>query len=70
MHWFRSNKDQEPTREKNVKELCASFPSIRRPQDDDNMFELLFEIDRKYNTLRIYLPSDFPANKPGFYLAK
>lgn len=65
MHWFRSQKDHEPTRDKNVKELCASFPSIRRPQDDDNMFELLFEIDRKYNTLRIYLPSDFPANKPG-----
>jgi hypothetical protein len=66
MFWFNKGKEPENyTKEKQIRELSISFPSLRRPNQDDNLFEIIFEIDRKYNTLKIYLPSDFPANKPG-----
>lgn len=67
MFWFKGKEQENYTKEKQIRELTTAFPSIRRPNQDDNLFDVLFEIDRKYNTLRIYLPSDFPANKPGIF---
>jgi hypothetical protein len=64
MFWFKGKEPENFTKDKQIRELTTSFPSIKRPNQDDNLFEVVFEIDRKYNTLRIYLPSDFPANKP------
>jgi hypothetical protein len=64
MFWFKGKEPENFTKDKQIRELTTSFPSIKRPNQDDNLFEIIFEIDRKYNTLRIYLPSDFPANKP------
>ena len=32
MNWFRGSSKDDNTREKKVKELCAAFPSVRRPQ--------------------------------------
>lgn len=67
MFWFKGKEQEQFTKEKQIQELNGAFPSIRRPNQDNNLFEIVFEIDRKYNTLRIYLPSDFPSNKPGIY---
>jgi hypothetical protein len=65
MFWFKGTQKDESGKEKQIRDLSNAFPSVKRPNQDDNMFELVFEIDRKYNTLRIYLPSDFPTSKPG-----
>jgi hypothetical protein len=62
--WGKSKSETDVSRTRQVAELLACFPSIRRPTNDDSSFELTFEIERKMNTLRIWLPSDFPANKP------
>lgn len=64
MFWFKGKEQEQYTKEKQIQDLSGAFPSIRRPNQDNNLFEIVFEIDRKYNTLRIYLPSDFPSNKP------
>lgn len=52
-------------KDRQIRELRATFPSIRRPNNDNEVFEIIFEIDRSYNTLRVYLQPDFPASKPG-----
>jgi hypothetical protein len=64
--WGKSSSKSETDRSKarHIADLAACFPSIRRPNNDDSSFELAFEADRKLNTLRIWLPSDFPSNKP------
>ena len=54
-------------REKQIKDLRTTFRSIRRPNNDDSVFEILFEVDRMHNTLRIYLLPDFPTSKPGLF---
>lgn len=65
MFWFKGKEPEQSTKDKQIRELTSAFPSIKRPNQDDNLFEIIFEIDRKYNTLRIYLPNDFPTTKPG-----
>mmetsp|Transcript_35427 Transcript_35427/g.66106 ORF Transcript_35427/g.66106 Transcript_35427/m.66106 type:complete len:422 (+) Transcript_35427:86-1351(+) len=62
--WGKSKPSTDSSKARQVADLAACFPSIRRPNNDDNSFELAFEIDRSTNNLRIWLPSDFPANKP------
>jgi hypothetical protein len=52
-------------KERQIRDLRATFPSLRRPNNDNEVFEIIFEIDRSYNTLRVYLQPDFPASKPG-----
>ena len=52
-------------RERQIRDLRSTFPSIRRPSNDDARFELLFEVGRSYSTLRIYLLPEFPIAKPG-----
>lgn len=50
---------------KQIRDLRSSFPSLRRPHNDDSVFEMLFEVDKAYSTLRIYIHPDFPNSKPG-----
>lgn len=60
----RSSDTDSGSRARHVADLVACFPSIRRPNNDDSSFEFSFEIDRNLNTLRVWLPSDFPSTKP------
>lgn len=61
--WHTKKKGED--REKQIKELKAVFPSVRRPNNDDNVFEIKFVVDNQYSSLRIILPSDFPLTRPG-----
>ncbi len=54
MFWKKKDNDSE-IKDKMLRELRGSFPSIRRPNNDDTVFELLFEINKQYNTLRIFI---------------
>jgi hypothetical protein len=58
-------KKRDEDKDRQIRELCATFPSIRRPQNDDTLFEMLFDVNRVYSTLRIYIHADFPNSKPG-----
>ena len=54
-------------RERQIRELTIAFPSLRRPvvdQKDINVFEILFDVNRSYSTLRITLNTSFPGSKP------
>ncbi len=64
---FWATKKKEDDREKQLKHLKAAFPSMRRPNNDDRLFELRFTVDNQYNTLRITVPDDFPQSRPGIY---
>ena len=61
-------KKKSDEKDKQIKELRTTFPSIRRPNNDDTNFELLFEVGRIYSSLRIYLLPDFPIAKPGTFI--
>lgn len=60
---------KEEEREKQIKELKHSFPSIRRPNNDDALFELKFVVNTQYSSLRVIIPSDFPTTRPGKFHA-
>lgn len=57
--------DNSGDRDRQIKEFRTYYPTIRRPNNDDTVFEMLFEVDKKYSTLRIYILPDFPTSKPG-----
>ncbi len=61
---------KEEEREKQITTLKHSFPSIRRPNNDDNLFELKFVVDKQYSALRVIIPNDFPTTRPGKDLFK
>lgn len=63
---FWATKKKEDDREKQLKHLKAAFPSMRRPNNDDRLFELRFTVDNQYNTLRITVPDDFPQSRPVY----
>lgn len=65
MFW---KKPKEDDREKQIKQLKNAFPSIRRPNNDDTVFEIRFVVQNQYNSLRIFTPIDFPQTRPGFPL--
>lgn len=56
---------KEDDKEKQLKHMKAAFPSIRRPNNDDRLFELRFTVENQNNTLRISIPDDFPQSRPG-----
>ena len=65
---FKKKDSDAEIREKIIRDLRSSFPSIRRPNNDNSMFELLFEVNKQYVTLRIFILADFPTSRPGnFY---
>jgi hypothetical protein len=62
---FWSKKPKENPREKAIKELEKTFPSIKK-SDNNNQYEMLFETTSKqFHSLIIYLPDDFPQSRPG-----
>lgn len=67
--WGMSRRDSkgklDEDREKQIKALQAAFPSLRRPNNDDTLFELKFVVDGLYSSLRVYIPADFPLTRPG-----
>jgi hypothetical protein len=65
---FWGGKKKEDDKEKQLKHLKAAFPSMRRPNNDDRLFELRFTVDNQYNTLRITVHDDFPQSRPGRWL--
>lgn len=66
MFWAtKTSKKKEDDKEKQIKELKQVFPSIRRPNNDDNLFEIKFVVNNQYSSLRIFIPADFPNTRPG-----
>jgi hypothetical protein len=66
MFWSRPKKDDsKDLREKNIQELKGAFPSVKRPNNDDSLFEIITTTNGSPNTIRIYIPQDFPNTKPG-----
>jgi len=57
----------EDDREKQISNLKSTFPSLRRPLNDDSQFEMKVVVDGIYSVLRIYIPADFPQIRPGFH---
>mmetsp|Transcript_30100 Transcript_30100/g.66623 ORF Transcript_30100/g.66623 Transcript_30100/m.66623 type:complete len:367 (-) Transcript_30100:107-1207(-) len=65
MFWSSSkSKKKEDDRDKQVKDLKSVFPSIRRPNNDDSLFEIKFVVDNQYSSLRVFIPADFPSTRP------
>ena len=67
--WGNTRRDSktkfEDDREKQIRSLKSAFPSIRRPNNDDSLFEMKFVVDGIYSSLRIHIPADFPLIRPG-----
>ena len=57
----------EEEREKQIKLLKQTFPSIRRPNNNDALFEIRFHVETAYCSLKIFVPADFPNTRPGRY---
>jgi hypothetical protein len=64
---FWSKKKIDDDKDKQIKDLKQVFPSIRRPNNDDTLFEIKFVVDNQYSSLRIFIPADFPVSRPGIY---
>ena len=69
MFWGRKKDNDAAIREKMIRDLRASFPSLRRPNNDDIVFEILFELNQQYHTLRVYLAADFPTSRPSMIIS-
>lgn len=66
MFWgHKKTKGEDKDKEKQIRELKAVFPSIRRPNNDDNLFEIKFVVNTQYSSLRVFIPADFPNTRPG-----
>ena len=65
MFWSTKKSKPEDDREKLLKEFKNSFPSVRRPNNDDHLFEIPFVVGGQYSSLRIFIPTDFPQTRPG-----
>ena len=58
-------KKEESERDKQLKALRLAYPTVRRPHNDDSILEVLFLVQKEYNTLKIFLLSDFPNDAPS-----
>jgi hypothetical protein len=67
MSFFSRKKEpaQENARDKAIREFRQAFPNIRKPYNDDSAFEVLFQVDQLWYTLKIFLTGDFPVSKPS-----
>ena len=65
MFWGKKKDNDAEIKIKMIRDLRASFPSLRRPNNDDTVFEIMFELNRQYHTLRVYLSAEFPASRPS-----
>uniref|UniRef100_A0A7S3HG72 VPS37 C-terminal domain-containing protein n=1 Tax=Spumella elongata TaxID=89044 RepID=A0A7S3HG72_9STRA len=64
MFWQKKTKGEDKDKERQIRELKAVFPSIRRPNNDDNLFEIKFVVNTQYSSLRVFIPADFPNTRP------
>jgi hypothetical protein len=64
---FGWNKKKEDEKEKQLKQFKYAFPSLRRPNNDDTLYEIRFLVENQHNALRIAIPNEFPSVKPGNY---
>lgn len=62
---FWAKKKEKDDKGAQIKALKAIFPSLRRPNNDDDLFEIRFVVDNQYSSLRIFIPVDFPSTRPG-----
>eukprot|EP01031_Cornospumella_fuschlensis_P033865 gene33865-40974_t len=63
MFWGKKKTDDD--KEKQIRQLKQAFPSLRRPNNDDTLFEIRFVgTDGQSNSLRVFIPSDFPLTRP------
>jgi hypothetical protein len=62
---FGWNKKKEDEKEKQLKQFKYAFPSLRRPNNDDTLYEIRFLVENQHNALRIAIPNEFPSVKPG-----
>jgi hypothetical protein len=65
MFWSSKKPTREEERDKQLKQLKHAFPSIRRPNNDDQLFEIRFVVEGQYSSLRILITQDFPDSSPG-----
>jgi hypothetical protein len=67
MFWNSGNskKKKDDEKERHIKDLKAVFPSVRRPNNDDSLFEIKFVVSNQYSSLRVFIPADFPTARPG-----
>ncbi len=70
MFWQKKPKGEDKDKERQIRELKAVFPSIRRPNNDDNLFEIKFVVNTQYSSLRVFIPADFPNTRPGMHASK
>ena len=61
---FKKKDSENEAKDKILRDLRSSFPSIRRPNNDDTMFEILFDINKQFCTLRIFVLEGFPTSRP------
>ncbi len=68
MFWGKSKPKENP-REKALKDLEATFPSIKKSAQNNGQlvtYELLFEtVSKHLISLIVFIPSDFPTMKPS-----
>jgi hypothetical protein len=66
--WSSTNKKKEKVvedeKEKQLKQLKSTFPSLRRPNNDDGQFEIFFPVENQQCSLKVFIPADFPTDKP------
>lgn len=65
MFWSSKKPSREEEKEKQIKGLQHAFPSIRRPNNDDELFEVRFVVEGQYSSLRILCTGEFPNTAPG-----
>jgi hypothetical protein len=64
---FWGKKKEDDPKEKQIKSLKYAFPSIRKPNNDDTLFEIRFNVETQVCSLRVAIPNDFPISKPSKY---
>jgi hypothetical protein len=68
MSWLgfgRKTNDNAVNKDKMIKDLFKSYPRMTKPQKDNSVLEVSFDLQGQYSTLRIFLPHDFPISKPS-----
>lgn len=66
MFLFRNSKDDlKESRDRCLRDLKATYPSITQSGYDENLYELVFLIAQERHTMRIQLPIQFPNDGPS-----
>lgn len=48
-----------------IKDLSKKYTNLTKPQKDNSLLEISFDLQGQYSTLRIFLSHDFPISKPS-----